>query len=171
MIKKITVYCDGDVWRQRVYYGNGSVIQGPYAWPMPETAQWSDMENAVAIVAYDHGLEVSSSQIEVDLEDLCATFDVDQNVVQSNSWLSHDQKVLRFCQELASVFWNETRFEEPEDRWKTAHANLSRELQSYVKAQNPLRGQPGLYCDLLTAALEQVDWDAMASALLDAVTD
>jgi hypothetical protein len=75
-------------------------------------------------------------------------------------WIDNDQSSYNYRRFLAE----QVRKEHKEERDRVNC--LASSLSDWIEEMNPLAGQANLFCDLLNAALAEVDWYEIASNFL-----
>lgn len=85
-------------------------------------------------------------------------------------WLDNDQGSYSYWDERAREVYSMASATKYSSRRDVASSNLAKEIQDNVEETNPLPSS-GLYTDLLTGALSEVDWYEVAEHYLDAVIE
>src|SRR5215813_12948813 len=88
-------------------------------------------------------------------------------------WLANDEPTYRYWTEAADQAWQS---QDPDDRGharkNNARWDLSRRLkQELDNDSDESSNLSPMYADLLTSALQEVDWDAVATDLLESITE
>jgi len=93
-----------------------------------------------------------------------------------NLWLTNEQGIYNFCRGLARRAVRDAPECEQvrEGIWTVEVAKkflLADQLKSSVEDMNPLTDKASMFTDLLNAAISEVNWDEIATALLDDTAD
>jgi hypothetical protein len=83
-----------------------------------------------------------------------------------NVWLSNDEPSQRHWAAQTLECWEEAEASGVRTRLEDAQYTLAERIQAEIEEANPL-DTASLYSDLLTAALQEVNWDELAAAVLD----
>ena len=84
-----------------------------------------------------------------------------------NLWLTSNQEQREYWRVMAQAALVEAEKARTARGKEEARGALSESLKEWLEDNNPLVDQPGLYANLLEAAIEQVDCDEIAVRLLD----
>lgn len=85
-------------------------------------------------------------------------------------WLDNDAGSYSQWDERAREIYSESEATQYSSRRDVASSDLAKEIQDEVEEANPLPSS-GLYTDLLTGALSEVDWYEVAEHYLDAIIE
>jgi hypothetical protein len=92
--------------------------------------------------------------------------DFETNVVWL--WLNNDRKMYDFSEKLATLAFNDARGDDIFSRTRWAKTQLAKDLREWIDSQNPLyRFENSVYGDLMQATLQTVNWDQLASSVMD----
>src|SRR5262245_42636350 len=82
-------------------------------------------------------------------------------------WLANDEGTYRYWNEAAE---QEYESQDPDDRGETRRRNARYDLARRLKNEIDVpEGMDPMFADLLTSALQEVDWDEVADDLLSGV--
>lgn len=83
-------------------------------------------------------------------------------------WIDNDQHSQELWAEQAEIAWNDAEPTEVLTEKENAAYTLAASLKEYFAEHVPISDN-GVYLDLLTAALSEVNWDEIARNMIDAV--
>jgi hypothetical protein len=86
-----------------------------------------------------------------------------------NLWLTNDEGTCRYWESTAQEIYESAQPKAPFSRDERAALLLAEAMKEQLEEDNPLR-ESGLYTDLLTAALSEVNWYEIASHFLEDVS-
>lgn len=86
-----------------------------------------------------------------------------------NLWLTNDEGSDSYWRERAQDCYGDAEHDGVLDRDEVARIALADALRDEIEEGNPLDGDAGLYLDLLTAAIGEVNWYEIAGAFMDSV--
>jgi len=91
-------------------------------------------------------------------------------------WIDNEQSSYTHWREQAAEHFKEVTERESQkaismDQYRDARSALAWELRGAFEGESPLLDQATLYSDLLTAALERVNWYEVAEHLIDETID
>jgi len=86
-------------------------------------------------------------------------------------WLSNEEDTQRAWERNAFTCWEQAEEHASyQSRSDKARQLLGDQLREATE-DHPLIDSPGVYCDILSCAIGRVNWDEIADALMQAVTD
>jgi hypothetical protein len=93
-----------------------------------------------------------------------------------NLWLNNDEGTYHHCCDLAREAVSDADDCEQVDDgiWTAEEARrflLADKLGEYLEEMNPLQDQPSLFSDLITSALQDVNYDEIAVAFLESIDE
>ena len=89
----------------------------------------------------------------------------------TNLWLTNDENTYIQCREIAEAAFAGARSSETLTRPARYRLDFADALKELVSAGHPLQDSPGLYSDLLTGALKEVNWLEIASSMFEDFED
>lgn len=85
----------------------------------------------------------------------------------TNLWLTNDENTYAYCREAAESAFAEARSSATFTRSDRYRLNFADALKEIVTSGHPLQDSPGLYSDLLTGAIGEVNWMEIASNMFE----
>ena len=86
-------------------------------------------------------------------------------------WIDNDEGSYNRWKEQAQETFDNAKDEKLFTKKERAALSLSEELKGFIEENNPLAGDASLYCDILTANLQEVNWHEIANSLLEEIQE
>ena len=88
-----------------------------------------------------------------------------------NLWLNNEEDTYRYWVAETVDVWKHAKPDDVLTRLGVANRELASRLRDVVESGNPLQANPSMYSDILTSALQEVNWQEIASAMLEEYTE
>ena len=85
----------------------------------------------------------------------------------TNLWLTNDESTQAHCRSIAEAIFSQAQSCSTFTQVERYRLDFSEELKLLVEDGHPLQESPGLYSDLLNAAISEVDWMEIASNMFE----
>jgi hypothetical protein len=89
----------------------------------------------------------------------------------TNLWLTNDESTQAHCRAAAEAAFAAARSCSTFTRIDRYHLDFAEALKEFVTEGHPLQDSPGLYSDLLTGAIGEVDWMEIASNIFEDIDE
>lgn len=85
----------------------------------------------------------------------------------TNLWMTNDENTYSQCRDLAETAFAAARPSATLTRSERYRRDFADALKELVSAEHPLQDSPGLYSDLLTGAMREINWLEIASSMFE----
>ena len=85
----------------------------------------------------------------------------------TNLWLTNDESTYSQCRDLAEAAFAAARPSATLTRGERYRRDFADARKELVSAEHPLQDSPGLYSDLLTGAMREINWLEIASSMFE----
>jgi len=85
----------------------------------------------------------------------------------TNLWLTNDENTYAQCRGLAEAAFAGARPTATLTRGARYRLDFADALKELVSAGHPLQDSPGLFCDLLTGAIREINWAEIAASMFE----